>query len=111
MARATPVPRPRKKGEYRIVHGTRSAQSGWQDLAQTQRNAAVAAWEFLTTQPKQRLPKNHPLKGELAPVTHNGTTHDQWQHEVSHGARLWFYVEGDAVVLVQVHTHHPNQTK
>lgn len=93
------------------MHGTRSAASGWQDLVATQRNAAVAAWEFLTAHPMERQAKNHRLKGEIAHVTHKGTTHDQWQHEMSNGARLWFYVDGNEVVLVRVHTHHPNQTK
>lgn len=111
MPRATAVPRPTRKGEYRILHGTRSAEVGWRDIVATQRNAAVTAWEFLTTHPTERLPKNHRLKGELAQVSHQGATHDQWQHEMSNGARLWFYVEDDTVVLTQVHTNHPHQTK
>lgn len=111
MPRATAVPRPTRKGEYRILHGTRSAEVGWRDIVATQRNAAVTAWEFLTTHPTERLPKNHRLKGELAQVSHQGATHDQWQHEMSNGARLWFYVEDDTVVLTQVHANHPHQTK
>ncbi|WP_245634425.1 hypothetical protein [Janibacter corallicola] len=77
----------------------------------TQRNAAVNAWEFLTAHPLERLPKNHRLKGELGHVVSNGAVHEQWQHEMSNGARLWFYVKDDMVMLVQVHTHHPNETK
>lgn len=106
-----PVPRPTKKSEYRLVFGTRDAEKSWADLTATQLNALVDAWDFLTRTPHQRLPRNHPLKGDLATVTRNGTAHEQWQHELAGGARLWFYVDGRSVVLVQVHTRHPNQTK
>jgi hypothetical protein len=56
-------------------------------------------------------PRNHPLKGELATVVHRGIGHARWQYEVPGGARLWFYVDGQIVHLIDVHTHHPNQTK
>lgn len=106
-----PVPRPLKKGEYRIVFGTGTAEKSWRDLLAVQRSAVVDAWDFLTRTPTDVLPKNHPLKGDLGTVTREGVSHTQWQHELSGGARLWFFVAGQEVVLVQVHTRHPNQTK
>lgn len=110
-AQHQPVPRPLKRAEFRLVFGTRDAHKSWTDLMATQRNALVDAWDFLTRNPTSREPRNHPLKGDLARVTHHGSEHEQWQHELSGGARLWFYVHGRDVVLVQVHTRHPNQTK
>lgn len=111
MAKAHGVSRPIKKAEYTIVFGTRQAEKGWTDLKAAQLNAVVDAWDFLTRTPRERLPKNLPLKGDLATVTHKGQVQERWQHELSNGARLWFYVDGQTVVLIDCHTHHPNETK
>lgn len=32
-------------------------------------------------------------------------------NELSNGARIWFYLSNRQVILMDVHTHHPNQTK
>lgn len=111
MAKGRTVPRPIKRAEYVIVFGTHQAEKGWMDLKSSQLNAVVDAWDFLTRTPLERLPKNHQLRGDLATVTHDGTVRDRWQHELSNGARLWFYVEGQTVVLFECHTRHPNATK
>ncbi|GAB0022083.1 hypothetical protein VN1338_10700 [Helicobacter pylori] len=111
MARRSHVQRPTKSAEYTLTFGTRQAERGWRDLLATQRNAVVDAWDFLTRTPTQRLPDNHPLKGSLSGVSHEGLVHEQWQHELTGGARIWFYVLDAQVVIVEVHTRHPNQTK
>ena len=105
------VDRPLKKSEYSLQYGTREAEKGWRDLVATQRNAVVDAWDFLTKTPLERTASNYPLRDDLATVTRQGRVFEQWQHKVSGGARLWFYVEGRTVVLVQCHTRHPNETK
>lgn len=105
------VPRPRRSTEYSLIFGTRQAERGWRDLLATQRNAVVDAWDFLARTPTQRLPTNHQLRGRLSTVSRDGHEHEQWQHELSNGARIWFYVLEMTVVLVEVHTHHPNETK
>lgn len=109
--RAPPVPRPIKKAEFTIYFATRETQAGWRDVLATQRNAVVDAWDFLTRHPLDPTPINYQLKGQLATVTHACKTHDRWQHKLSGGARIWFYVEGRNVYLIDVHTRHPNQTK
>lgn len=105
------VPRPIKTAEFTIYFVTRDAQSGWRDVLATQRNAVVDAWDVLTRHPLDPTPINYQLKGELATVTRAGETHDRWQHKLSGGARIWFFVDGQTVCLVDVHTRHPNQTK
>ena len=109
--KASAVPRPSKKAEYEIRFATRQASKGWQDLLATTHNAIVDAWDFLTKTPDLESSQNHRLKGELATLTHAGRTHDRWQHELPGGARIWFFIDGRAVHLIDVHTHHPNQTK
>ena len=111
MGRAHQVSRPIKKAEYTIVFGTRQAEKGWMDLKASQLNALADAWDFLTRTPTLRSPKNHQLKGELGAVTHRGAVHARWQHELANGARLWFVVDGQLVILIECHTRHPNATK
>jgi hypothetical protein len=108
---ASAVPRPRKKAEFQILFATRQADKGWQDLLATTHNSIVDAWDFLTKTPALESPRNHRLKAELATVVHDGRTHERWQHELPGGARIWFFIDGQVVHLIDVHTHHPNQTK
>ncbi|MBN9606498.1 MAG: hypothetical protein J0G30_07800 [Actinomycetales bacterium] len=110
-ARQTAVPRPAKKAEYELRFVTRQAELGWRDLVATTRNAMADAWDYLTRNPLRDEPKNHELRGALATVTHAGATHRQRQYELPGGARIWYYVDGRVVMLVNVHTAHPNATK
>lgn len=110
-AKRSGVPRPLKKAEFEIQFGTSQAEKGWKDLLATTRNSVVDAWDFLAKTPLEESEKNHQLKGELSTLTHRGGTFGRWQHELPGGARLWFYVDGQTVCLVDVHTHHPNATK
>jgi hypothetical protein len=105
------VARPLKKSEYKIVFGSADSQRGWQDLLATQRTQLVDAWTLLTTEPLARTHRLHPLKGELGTVTRSGVDYVQRQIELAQGARIWFYVDGMSVIIVKVHTRHPNQTK
>lgn len=111
MIKKDSVPRPLKKSEFEIRYGTAQARKGWRDLVATQRAAMVEAWDFLTRHPHHQTAKNHPMKGDLATVVREGAAYERWQHELAGGARIWFYVEDRIVYLVDVHTHHPHQTK
>ncbi len=107
------VPRPPKKIEYEIRFATTNAKKGWQDLAAAIRNPLADAWDFLTRTPLMNTPTNYPLRGELGTISRGGKTYERWQHKPTKqgDARIWFYVEGRAVYLEQVHTRHPNETK
>lgn len=109
--RGQAVPRPVTKGEFTLVLATRQAQVGWPDVPATQRNAVTDAWDFLTRHPDHRTSTNYPLKGDLAEVSHAGEMHSRWQHKLADGARIWFYIDGRTVHLIDVHTRHPNETK
>ena len=111
MAKGEQVTRPLKKSEYKIVFGSTDSQKGWQDLLATQRTQLVDTWTQLTTEPLGLTQRIHPLKGGLGTVTRNGVDYVQRQIELAQGARIWFYVDDMTVVIVKVHTRHPNQTK
>ncbi len=91
----------------------RSAEVGWRDLVATQRNAVVSAWERLSVDPLTEDLACHALRGELGRVVHSGRSWTRRQLELKRGARIWFTVDEDArlVQILEVHTHHPNQTK
>ncbi|WP_129786683.1 hypothetical protein [Promicromonospora panici] len=111
MAREASVPRPVKKNEYTIVFASKQAQKGWLDVAATKRRVGL-----LTRTPHASSPTCHQLKFELATVERAGRMHDRWQCELPGGARIWFYVTkveptAGVVHILDVHTHHPNETK
>lgn len=92
---------------------TRSAEQGWRDVVATQRNAVVAAWDRLTTDPLAEDLACHALRGELGTVTHSGRDWVRRQFELKRGARIWFTVDEESRIehFLAVHTHHPNATK
>jgi hypothetical protein len=73
----------------------------------------VGVWEKLTSDPAGPSGLCYRLRGELELVTKNGKAHQRWQLKLNatHGARIWYYVEGKTVHLETVHTGHPNETK
>jgi hypothetical protein len=107
------VPRPQRTDDFTLVFLARGAERGWRDLVATQRNAVVAAWDRLTTDPLTEDLACHALRGELGQVTHSGREWTRRQIELKRGARIWFTVDEDrrVVHLLDVHTRHPNQTK
>lgn len=113
MAKSERVHRPVKKSEYEIRFATTQAQKGWMNLTATVCGPLADTWDFLTRNPYEVTPTNYRLKGELSSITRGGSTFDRWQHKPTRqgDARIWFYVDGQSVYLVDVHTHHPNQTK
>ncbi|MBX3311494.1 MAG: hypothetical protein KF916_01145 [Microbacteriaceae bacterium] len=89
------------------------AKKNWSNLVATQKSSLVDAWDKLTKSPKQPSPKNATLRAHLAKINREDQTYDRWQYELNNGARIWYYVieEEKTVVLEQVHTRHPNETK
>ena len=114
MPRTTSVTRPTKRTEYAIIFATRQAEKGWRDVLATTLNALTDAWDDLTANPLRNDTVCHPLKGTLGTVIVDGITHVHRQYELPGGARIWYYVTDGhpgIVHLLDVHTHHPNQTK
>jgi len=74
----------------------------------------VDAWDTLTHNPLIENQQVHSLKGGLSTITRGGVQYTQRQYEMPGGARIWFYViEGNpgTVIIDDVYTAHPNQTK
>lgn len=115
------VSRPLKKAEFEIVHISRQAEVGWRDGLATYRNALVDAWEHLTTDPaREDGERVYRLKGDLATGSYQGATFDRYQYKFPGGGRIWYFVErttdkkaktAGRVLVEDVHTAHPNETK
>jgi len=74
-------------------------------------NARVA-WERITTDPRGRDSRQHPLKGKLATRSVNGKDLEQWQYEVTSGGRLWYCNDKNKTVwLTDASTGHPKATE
>ena len=113
MPKSDQVQRPTKKSEYTIRFATAVAEKGWRELVAQIRGPLADSWDFLTRTPMDRTPTNYPLKGALGSIKRDNKTYARWQHKptAQGGARIWFYVDGQSVMLEQVHTKHPNETK
>lgn len=100
---------------------TRQAEKGWRDLLAAERNAVVAAWERLTTEPHRVDGERvYQLKAALSTGTHEGMTFTRYQLKLPGGARIWYFIHkaeskgaktAGRVLLEDVFTAHPNQTK
>ena len=87
-------------------------------MVATSRNAAVAAWEFLTATPSEISDDCYRLRDILATVTIDGVAHQRWQYKPTAGGRIWYAVvpptkhsKAPGLVLIErVMTGHPNET-
>jgi hypothetical protein len=53
------------------------------------------------------------LEGKLATVEFEGMLYQRYQLKLSltHGSRIWCFIIGNQVLIDEVFTSHPNQTK
>lgn len=87
--------------------------SGWQKVWAAAPAKARLAWEQITTDPRGRMARQHPLKGNLATRIVNGTCMEQWQYEVTGTGRLWYCIDDDqrTVWLTDATVGHPKATE
>lgn len=105
------APPPDKNGwDFRFA--TNDAVTGWEQVCSAAPSNARVAWNRLTSDPRTRDDRQHPLKGSLATRLVNGVSMEQWQYEVTSGGRLWYCID-DAkrtVWLTDAMTGHPKPT-
>ena len=94
-------------------YATSEAVDGWDQVCSAAPANTRVAWERITTDPRQRDDRQHPLKGSLGTRVVNGEALEQWQYEVTSGGRLWYCID-DAhrtVWLTDAMTGHPKTTE
>lgn len=104
---------PPTKGGWDFRYGTSDAAKGWEKVCASAPGNARAAWERITTDPRMRTDRQHPLRGRLASRTVNGETMEQWQYEVTGGGRLWYVIDdgNKTVWLTEAMPGHPKATE
>lgn len=67
----------------------------------------------MTSDPRSRTERQHPLRGALGSREVNGQTMEQWQYEVTAGGRLWYCIDDDRniVWLTDAMVGHPKATE
>ena len=87
--------------------------NGWEKVCTAAPANARVAWERITSDPRRRNDRQHPLKGSLGSRTVNGETMEQWQYEVTSGGRLWYCIDDQrrTVWLTDAMPGHPKITE
>jgi hypothetical protein len=106
------APPPASEGwDFRFA--TNDAVRGWEQVCAAAAANARRAWDRITTDPRDRDDRQHPLKGPLGSRNVNGEQLDQWQFEVTAGGRIWYCID-DAkrtVWMTDASVGHPKATE
>ena len=104
---------PPAAGGWDFRFANNAAASGWAQVCAAATNNARAAWEAITTDPRRRSRRQHPLKDSLGQRDVNGTKMQQWQYEVTAAGRLWYCIDdaNRTVWMTAVHVGHPKATE
>lgn len=76
---------PPTKGGWDFRYGTSDAAKGWDNVCASAPGNARVAWERITTDPRTRTDRQHPLRGRLALRTVNGVNKAVWLTEAMPG--------------------------
>ena len=108
--RVAPPPAPRG---WDFRYATSEAVRGWEAVCAAAPGNARTAWERITTDPRLRTDRQHPLRGKLGTRSVNGELLEQWQLEVTGGGRLWYCIDDERhlVWLTGAMTGHPKVTE
>ena len=100
-------------GGWDFRFATNDAIKGWEQICSAATANARTAWERITTDPRQRDSRQHPLKGSLSSRTVNDVAMDQWQYEVTAGGRIWYCIDDRqrTVWMTDVSVGHPKATE
>jgi hypothetical protein len=108
--RVAPPPRP---GGWDFRYATSDAVTGWEKLCTAAPANARRAWEEITTDPRERGDRQHPLKGSLSTRVVSGDTLEQWQYEVTGAGCLWYCIDDQRRIawLTDAMPGHPKATE
>lgn len=104
---------PPAKGGWDFRFATSDAVSGWDKVCAAAPANARIAWERITSDPRQRDDRQHPLRGNLGKRSINGEPLEQWQYEVTSAGRLWYCIDDvrRMVWLTDAMPGHPKATE
>lgn len=122
--RGTPVPRPHKNSDYRILTMGPGVEKGWRDCVAAARSAMSDAWDQLTEAPTEQAPRQYQLRGDDAYANYQGARLPQWEYKITNGGRLIYLVDDSPVLdaagrkrfagtvyIVEASAKHPKWTE
>lgn len=97
---------------WEFLYGDLAAAKGWEKLRKAAPGPVDTAWVAITSDPTRTDQRQHRLKGALASARYQGQGLDQWQYEVTGGARVWYLVDPENRRLIMTHAGpgHPGAT-
>lgn len=106
------APPPARDG-WDLRYATSDAVAGWDKVCSAAPANARTAWSRITSDPRERTARQHPLKGALTTRSVNGEPLEQWQYEVTAGGRLWYCIDDKRriVWLMDAMPGHPKATE
>jgi len=103
---------PPASGAWEFRFATNDAVKGWDQVCAAASANARRAWDRITTDPRERDDRQHPLKGSLGTRSVDGVDLEQWQFEVTSAGRIWYCID-DArrtVWMTDCSVGHPRAT-
>src|SRR5262245_35005968 len=100
--RAAPPPGP---DEWDVLLRTSEAADGWAELSRAAPGPTWEAWVILRTRPTRPAnpERQHKLKWAVEAREIKGKKLDQWQYEVTGGARIWYCPDPDTKTVYMTH--------
>lgn len=107
------VAAPPRPGAWDIRYADNEAARGWEQLCRVLPSGALRAWDALTSRPRHRSNRQHPLQGSYRTRSRSGIEMEQWQYEITGSGRIWYCIDDMkmTVWLTQVSLGHPKATE
>ncbi len=104
---------PPAAGGWDFRFATNEAIKGWGQVCSVAGANARVAWDMITTDPRRRDSRQHPLKGGLGTRLVNGSELEQWQYEVTAAGRIWYCIDdaNRTVWMTDASPGHPKATE
>ena len=104
---------PPKRDAWDIRYADNTAAKGWERLCRDSPSNARRAWDALTSGPRSRNGRQHPLQGSYRTRQLGGIEIEQWQYEVTGSGRIWYCIDDrkKTVWLTRVSPGHPKATE
>lgn len=109
--RGQQIPPPPSDDEWELRYGTKESLNFPELEKQFPGNCAEVK-ERLRAAPTERTDVQKRLKGSLGTRVFRGVDMEQWQYDISSGARIWYCIDRDARVvwLTNASAGHPTAT-
>ena len=107
------IPQPPPPGGWTLRFDSASAAEGWRIISDQFPGPTRRAFEQLETEPLARSDRQHRLHGSQGSATVGGRSIEQWQYELTGGARILCGIDPDrrTVWIIEASAGHPKQTE